>query len=635
MHDMPSVTEQGVTTDAEKWVTLLTNYAAHEDGPAKALFHERMERSVAELQIPAIEFKHPMEDEILQLFDAPVDKWPNLVLAGEAGVGKTRLVHKIHLKIGGDPKRLAGKGPQWKLAGTSPDGGAFVADINRDLSASRSLGASEASTAEADKIEEWSKMLLGQPADIVPKRFFVIAANDGQMLKAWNDHRSRPIVATAHDVIEDYLRTGSANPDLPFRLFHLSSVGTDIILGQCLNAVLEHPGWKWLKDDHSSPNDIFSTSSPLFVNYQALSDPIFRERLTALGRLCDANEWHFPVRNVLAMFANALLGIRERGKTNTTTLSVPKLRALIAEGKAHASNFFANMFGLNLDPIWRERTLGPIESFRVGLETSNRIDGLILFGADDEDYKTDYETLYVHDPIFPPDPVFEKYRTQYLSVGPQAVEGDNPFQEQLIAQRRRLFFRIPSTMEAKYDPWSLTNFHYAKVYLEEILGPIAQGDSPRSRHLATLVTALNRIWTGLLLDESDQLFVTTALDFATGVASEIEVKRIPTRVTSGDDYPCVDLDCTDGPVKRPRISVFHKPGGQPISIVLTLTRFEFLQRVAAGALPSSFSRECSEDMRAYKSQVLASLPVVASGSIKLLHVNNDGTAGRMAINIHE
>lgn len=41
---------------------------------------------------------------------------------------------------------------------------------------------------------------------------------------------------------------------------------------------------------------------------------------------------------------------------------------------------------------------------------------------------------------------------------------------------------------------------------------------------------------------------------------------------------------------------------------LHLTRYEFLSRVAVeGALPSSFSKECYEDMLAFKSQILAAL----------------------------
>jgi hypothetical protein len=43
------------------------------------------------------------------------------------------------------------------------------------------------------------------------------------------------------------------------------------------------------------------------------------------------------------------------------------------------------------------------------------------------------------------------------------------------------------------------------------------------------------------------------------------------------------------------------------SFALTLTRFEFLNQVADGALPNSFSKECYEDVMTFKSQVLTAL----------------------------
>jgi hypothetical protein len=47
------------------------------------------------------------------------------------------------------------------------------------------------------------------------------------------------------------------------------------------------------------------------------------------------------------------------------------------------------------------------------------------------------------------------------------------------------------------------------------------------------------------------------------------------------------------------------PGGKTCSIRLNLTRYEFLMRVSAGALPGNFSRECYEDILAFKSSLLS------------------------------
>jgi hypothetical protein len=61
-------------------------------------------------------------------------------------------------------------------------------------------------------------------------------------------------------------------------------------------------------------------------------------------------------------------------------------------------------------------------------------------------------------------------------------------------------------------------------------------------------------------------------------------------VVAGDGLPSIEVAFT--PSIRERLE-------------LTLTRFEFLSRVAAGALPNSFSKECYEDLLAFKSRLLA------------------------------
>jgi hypothetical protein len=47
------------------------------------------------------------------------------------------------------------------------------------------------------------------------------------------------------------------------------------------------------------------------------------------------------------------------------------------------------------------------------------------------------------------------------------------------------------------------------------------------------------------------------------------------------------------------------PDGTTRSLRLNLTRYEFLMRVSDGALPGNFSRECYEDILAFKSALLA------------------------------
>ena len=57
------------------------------------------------------------------------------------------------------------------------------------------------------------------------------------------------------------------------------------------------------------------------------------------------------------------------------------------------------------------------------------------------------------------------------------------------------------------------------------------------------------------------------------------------------------------------LAVFFTPQ-LSVSLNLTLIRFEFLSRIALeGALPASFSKECYEDLLAFKSKLIAAYTI--------------------------
>ena len=133
----------------EKLITLLGLYTSHSGGSEKALYHERMERAVADLDVESIEFEHPSDKDILAEFDMTSDRWTNLILSGEAGVGKTRIVHKLVREKLKDQSHLKGKGAYWKQEGSSDLGTRYTAYINRDFSASRPFGAEDPAAIDA------------------------------------------------------------------------------------------------------------------------------------------------------------------------------------------------------------------------------------------------------------------------------------------------------------------------------------------------------------------------------------------------------------------------------------------------------------------------------------------------------
>jgi hypothetical protein len=67
---------------------------------------------------------------------------------------------------------------------------------------------------------------------------------------------------------------------------------------------------------------------------------------------------------------------------------------------------------------------------------------------------------------------------------------------------------------------------------------------------------------------------------------------------------------------------------------LTLPRFEFLYRVADGAMPSSFSREASSDFMSLKQRCLRDLGLKASTrTLNLIEVRESGIIHKRSIHL--
>ena len=89
--------------------------------------------------------------------------------------------------------------------------------------------------------------------------------------------------------------------------------------------------------------------------------------------------------------------------------------------------------------------------------------------------------------------------------------------------------------------------------------------------------------------------------------------------------------------------VVYIASGVAPSLPLHLVRYEFLSRVAEGALPSSFSRECYEDLLAFKSRLLrdfqmvqqsfGEVPDASDMNLKLLQLDSRGVVHTRSIDL--
>jgi hypothetical protein len=113
-----------------------------------------------------------------------------------------------------------------------------------------------------------------------------------------------------------------------------------------------------------------------------------------------------------------------------------------------------------------------------------------------------------------------------------------------------------------------------------------------------LITGLNRIWTGAYVANTEQeLFLASGLDMTTSPVSDILLESIP--------KSSVKIESNRN--KLPCLTIAHN--GRSFSMILTLMRFEFIQRAYEGAMPGSFSREACEDFMALKQRALRDLDI--------------------------
>ena len=119
--------------------------------------------------------------------------------------------------------------------------------------------------------------------------------------------------------------------------------------------------------------------------------------------------------------------------------------------------------------------------------------------------------------------------------------------------------------------------------------------------LSRLIKGLNRVFTGMLINSDRELFLATSGNNSQAKVSRILVERVSVDPNKGEKV-MLQYDASNGNVL---LRVFFMPD-LDVPFDLTLIRYEFLSRIAMeGALPASFSKECYEDLLAFKSQLIA------------------------------
>ncbi|MDA8232166.1 MAG: hypothetical protein M0006_12585 [Magnetospirillum sp.] len=545
------------------------------------MYDESIQRALRRHRIEPIVLPAQFLDQLLDNLrsDSPRSE----ILTGTAGDGKTYHCREAWVRLGGSDATWS-TGDKIQRCQLGPRELVVVKDLSE-------LRAEESASLLSDMARDVTCL--------APERIYLIAANHGQLLEKLKAAPQTAELQTMVRAVEELLVTGeNPDPEVRLNLRDLSQAPASQMIRTIIAAMTGHPGW-----DQCEACPIRNTQiCPIRENrtrIQGEADSgLLQRRLTALVELSEQNGVHFPVRQLLALVANILLGHPEAPDGLMSCSDVPDL---LASGSLDQASVYRNIFGENLKPRRAEKSdlFRKFNAFGIGGETSNRVDNLLVYGADDPALEAPYRDLVLNDPVYGGTVTYTRAQRSYLEGSDAGAREE--FLPRLRAQRQRMFFVLPEQRESEFDLWDLTVFRYGGLYLD-VAARLKNGTALPRRVMPMIMRGLNRVFTGMLVQNQDELVLATSGSHSQSKTSPLldELISVPRQ---GGEEAVLAPSPRGGIALSVRLSRGDDPG--PVGLTLTPTRFEFLGRVAEGALPSSFSLECHEDLLAFKAKLLS------------------------------
>ncbi|MBI5592465.1 MAG: hypothetical protein HY881_18520 [Deltaproteobacteria bacterium] len=584
-------------TLGQRWIQFLRGYTPTTQNDN--MITEKTTNLVARYQIDPIRFEHPLEVSLIPLFFAndgsrkPRNALKNVILTGMAGDGKTSLCYTLWNKLF-DSEAPRGK---WARQDVSWDGDSLSISFIFDFSAFFTPQEDQLLPPEVlTFLEHFSESIFSEEA---PGTIFIVAINDGQFAELWRRLPESSPANRLAGLITDLHATNRRDSEHRLSFYNLSLISTRELFARVYEAFVSRFEW----DDCLAHPELkeFGPYSPLIRNLDALRSPQYKNRLHDLVSLCDGCKRHIPIRELLMWMANGLIGLK---KAPQGVARLNELRGCLTAEDAYRGALRRNLLGENLTQNQRDRfaIFRFLQGLKLGNETITDLDELIIFGEHLGKLKDAYEALVKPDLFQQRDPSLEHKLRSYIQGG---TEDYTEVLDALSSERRRIFFS--SDAEALKDAlpnrsiWAITVFHSAEDYLIHLLDGGVPDPVPNEL-IQKLILGLNRVWTGLLAEDTERLFVAKGLNLSSAAISDIFVVGVPITDDFGESLISI---VRPGPTSWvPQLRIVWRIGHDPFMFDLTLERFEFLVRVADGVMPNAFSKECWEDIITLKTKFL-------------------------------
>ncbi|MGF7048383.1 hypothetical protein J2T13_002891 [Paenibacillus sp. DS2015] len=572
-----------MTIVKSRWISFLRQY-----GPIPRndnMYDEAISRTLNRKNIKPIVIESGYLNELVENYQGTNPK--SIILTGTAGDGKTYNCREIWLSLNGSLQDWQNDDKIKKIVLPSFKKLYVVKDL------------SELKDEERGILKDFADSVMNPDDSSV----FLIAANDGQLIEAWkhidSDNNSDSVKHCVEELLVNEIKEMTG---FNLKLYNLSRISAAILFPQIVDAVLQHPDWSECNNCSLRENEQTDNICPIWENRTRLEgtsdEYLIRSRVTDLLKLCELNGVHLPIRQLLLLVSNMILGHPE---AKDRLMSCSDAVKIVQDKRTFYASIYRNILGENLTERRRESTdvFSTLSGFGIGYETSNTIDNILIFGEDDPDLNEYYNELVLNDTYYGADQTYRANQKDYLE-GVITEAGDS-FLYSLRSQRQRLFFVIPREKEEELKLWKLTTFQYAGEFLSEVY-MVAQYDRVASHITSRIARGLNRIFTGLLAKNNNELILATS-----GSHSQAKVSRIYEESISVPKKRGESMQLKINDLGKLVMEVKLSSSVDAEELPLQLVRYEFLSRVAEGALPGSFSRECYEDILGFKSRLLKKL----------------------------
>ena len=577
-------------TPGEQWIRLLRGYAPVAENAAMTAEHiGQLEKRTG---IAPIRFPHPGKT---RLFEAirPNGSPSNVILTGTAGEGKTTLCYELF-------EDLAGRKPQEELGlETIPiktSGGISTVTFIYDVTGWRQISGGYLLAEQIEVLIRLARSVYKESEE-----FFVIAVNDGQLheIFAYLPPNPPEVLRRLHVELNTLHAASREISEERLRLINLSQISSsEQVMESCLNALLDREEWRCFEDE--ATHLLFASTSSLYRNYHLLKLAHIRRRLVTLAQIADGAGYHLPIRGVLCLLANALLG---NPASRDGVLRPQSVIGKILEQAPHEAALHRTFFGDHLSPAGRNKreVYRFLSLLQVGAETTNEFDELLIFGAFDPRLKEFYDQVVAPDPYNQRNPELTPLVREYVR-GELNADDTAKLLREIAAERRRLFLTCDEATLTRLNLWKTIVFHHAGDFIQKILTPLRAKQKVAHPVLQRIIAGLNRVWTGLLLtSKPDELYLCTGLDVTTSSVSDVLRAQVD---IAGGENSRIELRL-DQKTNQPLVSI--RANNRDFKFRLTLGRFEFLCRVADGTMPGSFSRESAEDFALLKQRCIATI----------------------------